>query len=354
MKYSFGDHFSAITPGISPALLAPGHLHAVEELCSMFPFDAATDFGFETRLGNREATCDFFLQIRKEGEGAGIMAGKSKVSLLSPSLLSIPFWQKISELFSAWTDASSFLHKRLESFWLEFDCMESAFNPIPNIFFKIIEKEATTRSQWLSVLEVLDEIYRILFGIKFPAGLGRNLKRCFEALPQHAVISILGFMIPRKTEAVRLILSRLREDSLIEYLKDIRWPGEMDVIQKMVTNYAVKFDHFSCNLHIGKTVLPSFGIEMYLKDLSQPRWDPRWKEIFDFLEAENLLLREKREGLTSYTSKKTVSYLVPVHYMNGINHLKLVYKPGMPLECKGYFGTMINPQKATTGQESAK
>jgi len=354
MKYSFRDHFSAIAPRLSPALLASGHLHAVEELCSMFPFDAASDFGFETRLGNLEATCDFFLQIRKEGEGAGIIAGKSKVSLLSPSLLSIPFWQKISELFSVWTDSSSLLQNRIESFWLEFDCMDSSFNPIPNIFFKIIEKEDSRRSQWVSMLEVLDEIYRILFGIKFPAGLGRNLKRCFEALPEHACLFHVGFMIPRKTEAVRLIISRLSADLLMEYLKDIRWTGEMDVIRKMVSKYAVKFDHFSCNLHIGKTVLPVFGIEMYLKDLSQPQWDPRWNEIFGILEAENLLLRDKREGLTSYTSKKTISYLVPVHYINGINHLKLVYKPGMPLECKGYFGTMINPKKETTGQESAK
>lgn len=348
MKYTFSDHYSAIAHGLSPALLAPENVHAVEELCALFPFDAAAAFGFETRLGNLEATCDFFLQVRKEGEGPRIIAGKSVVARLSPALLNNPFWQKISELFLAWTDSSSILNDRIESFWLEFDCMESAFNPIPNIFFKILDKEETRRSQWVFMLEVLDEIYRILFGIKFPAGLGKNLKKCFDALPPHASILQVGFMIPRKTEAVRLILTRLSEDSLFEYLKNIHWPGEMDLIRKVVTKYSVKFDHFACNLHIGETVLPVFGIEMYMKDMSQPRWDPRWNEIFDFLEAENLLLRDKREGLTNYYGKKTVSYIFPVHYINGINHLKLVYKPGMPLECKGYFGTMINPLKEKT------
>jgi len=343
MKYTFSDHFSANASRLSPAILAPGHLHMVEEFCSMFPFDAAADFGFETRLGNPEASCDFFMQIRKDTEGPGIIAGKSQVARLSAALLNNPFWQKISDFFSAWTDVSSLLNDRIESIWLEFDCMDSSYNPIPNIFFKITSKNESRESQWIHMLEILDEIYQILFGIKFPAGLGRSLKRCIKAIPPNGRVCNVGFMIPRKTEAVRFILAGLGEDSLIEYLNDIRWPGDTDVIRKMIQRYASKFDYAVFNLHIGKTVLPFLGMEMYLKELSQPQWDPRWSEIFDFLEAENLLLRDKREGLTSYTCKNTVSYFFPVHYFNGINHLKLVYKPGMPLECKGYFGTMINP-----------
>jgi len=352
MKYTFRDHFSAIAPGLSTALLAPVHAQAIGDLCSLFPFDAASDFGFESRLGNPEATCDFFLQIRKERAGSGIIAGKSEVARLSPVLLNNPFWQGISKLFEAWIEPSSILNKRLELFWLEFDCLESSFNPIPNIFFKINGNTESRKAQWGSMLEVLNEIYGILFRIKFPAGLGENLKRCTEALPQYANIYQVGFMIPRKTEAVRLILNGFRDDSIIEYLKNIRWPGEIDAIHKMIERYAVKFDHTAFNLHIGEMVLPFFGTEMYLSDMSQPIWDPRWREILDFLEAENLLLRGKREGLGSYSSKKKVSYLLPVNYISGINHLKIAYKPGMPLECKGYFGTMINPQKEAAIQHT--
>lgn len=354
MKYTFRDHFSAIAPGLSPALLAPGNFHAVEELCSMFPFDTATNFGFETRLGNPEATCDFCLLVKKTNEGPAILAGKSEIARLSPVLLNNPFWQRISELFVAWTDSSSLLHEQIELFWFEFDRMGSSYNLVPNIFFKITGNKEPGETRWGSMLEVLNEIYRILFGIKFPDVLGRNLQQCIEALPQFAGIYMVGFMVPRKTEAVRLIVSGLRENSLFDYLKDIRWPGETGIVQKMITRYAAKFDYTELNLHIGETVLPFLGTEMYLRDLSQPRWDPRWKEILDFLEAENLLLRGKREGLTGYSSKKTVTYLCPVHYLNGINHLKLLYKPGMPLECKGYFGTMINAQKEATGQEPTK
>ncbi len=345
MQYTFKDHFKTIAPVLSTALLGPVHIQAVEDLCSLFPFDAAAVFGFETRLGNPEATCDFFLQIRKDREGPGILAGESEFARLSPVLLNNPFWHKISRLFAEWFDVSSLLNERLELFWLEFDCLESSFNPIPNIFFKITRINEPRNAQWESMLEVLNEIYRILFGIKFPAGLGESLKRCIEALPPFANIYQVGFMIPRKTEAVRLILTGFREHSIFEYLKDIRWPGEIDYIHKMVDRYAVKFDHTAFNLHIGETVLPLFGTEMYLRDMSQPLWDPRWNEIFDFLGAENLILPAKRKGLGSYSSKKTVSHLFPVNYISGINHLKMVYKPGLSLECKGYFGTMINPQK---------
>ena len=98
MKYSLLNHFSVIEPCISPSLMDKASIDSVKELCALFPFDIANDFGFESRLGNREAYCDFMLQIKKGSKGALILAEQDPISHLDDLLLENPFWKKISHL----------------------------------------------------------------------------------------------------------------------------------------------------------------------------------------------------------------------------------------------------------------
>jgi hypothetical protein len=132
MKQSFLDHFDIISPALQPGLMAPECTDSLAKLCSMFPFDIAHDFGFEGRLGNPESICDFFLQIRKDSDGAKLLAGKSHITNLSDLLIQNPFWQKITKLFDAWTNSGTLLFETVEVFWLEFDHQNSSDNLTPN------------------------------------------------------------------------------------------------------------------------------------------------------------------------------------------------------------------------------
>ncbi len=343
MNYSFFSHFLAVQDRISNTLLASVQVPAIRDLCSLFPFDAGADFGFETRLGDPQATCDFFMQIRKKGEGPAIFGGKSKIARLSPMLLQDPVWTRLSALFAAWTEPGSILEEKLELFWLEFDYHVTSFNKVPSIFFKITESGDSAEAQRLSMIQVLDEMYRILFGIPFPSNLSGNLKMCYEALPTGAKIYQTGFMIPRKAEAVRCLLSGIKATHIARYLKDIGWAGEVGQVEDLTGRYASKFDKTTYNIHIGSEIMPALGMEMFMKNFGQPRWEPLWSEIFDLLETDNLVLENKAEGLMRFPGIKRVSYLYPIRYINGINHLKLVSVKGSPPVVKGYFGTMINP-----------
>lgn len=339
---TFLNHFSAMEASFSPALLSDGYVAAVQHLCSLFPFDTATEFGFETRLGDPVASCDFFLMISRNSDGAMMLAGKSPVAGLSPHLLEDPFWRNLVRLFTAWTDPDTLLSASIEQFWLEFDFSATEYNTTPNIFFRIRQETGLSRTmQWTSMLRALDEIYQILFAIAFPAQLGENLRRCIVSLPEKAGLYQVGFMIPRKTEAIRLVLTNFDKQSILSYLNHIGWTGETEAVKQMIDDYASRFDYSVYNIHIGKTVLPFFGIEMYFRDMRQPQWEPRWNEIFRLLESENLAIASKWQGLTGFCGQKTVSGLFPVRYLKGINHMKLSYKKGQPVECKGYFGTMI-------------
>lgn len=342
MKLTFCDHLRMFSPGFHPELFSGKSVIALEELCSLLPFDIACDFGFESRLGKNEAFCDFFLKIKKNTPGSEILAGKSTFSSLSPLLLREPIWQKIVKIFDIWTTAGSSLALVVEEFWLEFDYQDASYNFTPNIFFGIAENMEENRGmQWESRLRVLDEIYDILLDIPFPPALAKNLRACITALPDNAGLKHIGFMIPRQAEAVRLILVNLQTDKLEQYLKDIQWPGNYQEVRQMVDSYSAFFNYFVFNINIGVSVDPYLGMEMYFHKLLQPQFDNRWDAAFDFLESGKLLTHEKRAALTSFCGVRKVSGIFPVSYFKGISHLKLVYKQNSEAECKAYFGTLI-------------
>ena len=342
MKHTFLDHLSIVTPNLQNGLLGEACADHLAELCSHFPYDIAQDFGFESRLGNPEPVCDFCLQIRKGSPGALILAGKSNISNMSGQLLEDPFWQRLARLFQSWTDAEHILSQFIEVIWLEFDHHGSGYCHTPNLFFGIAESGREDRNvQWVFVKRVLDEVYAILFDIPFPTDLADNMRVCINALPERGGLYQVGFMIPRKTEAIRLILVRIGIDEIENYLSKIGWPGEMEIVENRISTYSSKFDYFVYNINIGKTILPYLSIEMYFQNMYQPQFGPRWGEVMDFLESEQLLTADKRVSLIRFCGKKTSNSLYPVRYINGINHFKMVYKKNAPVECKGYFGTMI-------------
>lgn len=341
-KPTFSDHFTAILPKISAELIAEANRDAIRYLCSEFPFDAAPDFGFETRLGTREAYGDFFLQINKVHQGAAILAGKSSVATISPMLANSPQWMAIAALFASWHQPDTLIHQSIGVFWLEFDFQKTSFNPVPNIFFSINgEYFAGQPDRFMAMNRVMDEVYRLLFGMAFPGDIARTLRHCIHQLPATAGIYQIGCMLPRNTEAIRLILTKMSTEQLLNYLQSIDWQGDKKVVVELISRYASLFDYAVYNLDIGKQVMPSLGIEMYFRNAAQPAWEPRWNQVFELLHHDGLLLAGKRKALEGFSSRINAHHFYPVRYFNGINHLKLSYKPGKPVECKAYFGTMI-------------
>ena len=342
MKLSFAYHIDIISNPLQPALMGVGCMDALKELWSLFPFDQTRDFGFESRLGEPAAACDFSFLIGKGSEGAKIFAGKNPLSDLHDSLLADSFWQRIRNLFIAWNTQGNLLAGSLRSIWLEFDYDGISYNRCPNIFFGIIvDKEAGRIAQSEAILRVLDEIYGILFGIPFPNEMAGNLKTAVHALPEHAGLYQTGLMIPRHKEAVRLVLTQINAGRLESYLRDIGWPGDFQKVRFLTDRYTGLFDAFACNINIGKEILPYLALEMLFKNLSQPRFNPKWAAALDVLESDKLVTREKREALLSFCGKTKCTFPYPLNYLRGLNHLKIVYKENAPIECKGYFGTMM-------------
>ncbi len=344
LKQSFKNHLQSISANLPEEVLGSKGFERLTDLCEHFPFDTAMDFGFETRLGQPEPCCDFFMQVKRGSAGHTILAGQSNLACLSPGLMKYPAWQRLTTFFSAWGDPCSDFAGSISQIWLEFDNETDLFDPVPSIFIQWMPHDGDGKGESTrSFTERLDEISMLLTGCRFPDSTLTTIGRCLLNLPPDAIIALSGFMLPRKTEAVRLIVSKIPLRQIDAYLSSIDWPGDTGYIRTLTDRYAGLIDHAAYNIHIDKQLKPYLGIEMYLKQNTYTRYDPRWEAVFDALNEDSLVLDPKRRGLRKFPGVTSFSHFYPVRYHYLINHLKLVYKEGFPNECKGYFGIKITP-----------
>jgi hypothetical protein len=298
-------------------------------------------FGFETRLGNPDPVCDFFMLIGRDEKAALFLGGKSPGNGFPADLRANPVWEKITRLFASWcSPVNNRLSRHISSVWLEFDYSGDAFEPVPNIFFKFAGNPGAQ-----TFIEVYDEIYAVLFGIPFPAKTAEKLRTCVENLPPGAVLKQFGLMVPRKTDTVRLLLTGIGAGDIVKYLQSSGWEGETATLQDYTAKYATMCDFFLWNLNVGDKIFPYLACELQMSGKPQPGYSGRWKIIFDDMVASGLALPAKCEALLRFTGARTVDLIYPVRYLNGISHVKLVFEGGRPAECKGYFGVLMPWQK---------
>lgn len=325
-------------------LMGIAGLERLSDLCDHFPFDTAMDFGFETRLGKPDPSCDFFMQVKRGSAGHTLLAGQSNRARLSPELLNNSAWRNLEKWLSAWSNPQSDFARSISQIWLEFDDGADLFDPVPSIFVQWMPLNGDEKSESArSFTKRLNEISLLLTGYRFPDSTLATIGRCILNLPPEALIALSGFMLSRKTEAVRLIVSKIPIQQIDAYLSSIDWPGDTRYIRTLTDRYSGLFDHAAYNIHIDTELKPYLGIEMYLKQNIYTRYDPRWETLFDMLKADGLIQDQKRLGLRKFPGVTSFSHLYPVRYHCLINHLKLVYKEGFPNECKGYFGIKTTP-----------
>jgi len=339
---SFSNHFSTVSSQISGSLLSEKNRLLMDKFSSELPYGISSVMGFESRLGDPEAFLDFMLYFYGSHDGTALLAGKSNISEVGANLTELPQWQSIHRFFEAWVDTDSFLNRSIDGFWFEFDFQRSVLHPEPNVFFNIIsenEQDAFINHDYFT--RVFDEIYQVMSGSGFPEKIKSNLHKFCKLLPLQASIHQFGIMIPRKTEAIRIILAKTGFHDLKNLLNDMNWEGEMNTVETVMDMFACHFDYSVFSINLGETMLPDLGIEMYYRNQAQPAWESRWKTVFDLLQDKGMALPEKVAGLANFCGKVTSSHWIPVTYYNGINHIKLSCKPGKPVDCKAYFGTMI-------------
>lgn len=308
--------------------------------------------GFECTLDDSSGFVDFAICASVSNGGREILAGKNPSYRVSERLLGHPAWMCIRDLAIHWGNPHSPLHDPLVQVWLEFDLKDGPCPfPVPSVHLSF--KDSWCKRSGQEYIAVLEAVYRLLPN-GFPSTVHwENVRRCIGALPASADLRHVGLLLSRRTRTTRLVFCNFPSQELRSYLAAVSLQVAANELPDIVLNVVRLADVLSLNLDVGDEISLRIGLEMHFeKELASSR---RWETLLDDLVAKNLCTFAKRNallkwpGYSNHSSSdscpplftKALSFLgsrAVVMLIRLLNHLKIVYRVGRPLQAKAYFG----------------
>jgi hypothetical protein len=333
MNGSMEDYLKVVTPHLHSELVSPeakSHLQALVQVLP--PFSRAM---LEFRLGASQSQTDLSVFFTR------------RTLDLPEKFLSHPVWQVLQDFCLEYADPASFLHHRLRYIALEFDLdRQPSQIPIPCIFLAWNQGAVDDAR---SLVEMALRLPNYLTSPK----LESNLRLCVDALPNGAKVEHIGAMLSRPGEVLRVIVGGIPPQQFSDYLLQIGWHDSTQTISTLVSTLSDLVDeiHF-LSFDIGDTIYPRVGLEFFLN--KQPEHEPRWELFLERLVEMGLCTPAKKNALLAWSGlsqKADDPQLWPKNltlgdrllgsrassiFLRTINHIKIVYQPGIPLEAKAY------------------
>jgi hypothetical protein len=165
-------------------------------------------------------------------------------------------------------------------------------------------------------------------------------------------------MLSRVFQGVRLYLAGVRLDSIPTYLDAIGWQGDRSEVRDLLPWLSPFFEKVELALDVGEAILPRVGMECHVFGSSLPAAKAKWSAFLDVLVARGLCLPSKRDALLAWMGhahartldgpwpadlrRRALAFGPDVSSVltRTINHIKVVYQPGRPLEAKAYFNLL--------------
>ncbi|NEZ55283.1 hypothetical protein [Adonisia turfae] len=342
MTAVFAESIDLLLPQLSAALLEPNQVPGLKILASqMAPILRG---GFECRLGDNSPQVDIQQCVISGNDEPALL----KKYLAEPSLAINPLWNHIQTFLHHWSDPDSSLHDSIPEIWLEFDSDVSNPRLLPSLFFALPTHLSDPSQSFVQASQVLNS----LLGSTWVPWQD-SLKRCFTACPEGIFVSHIGVMLSRSVEALRVNVKRLQPELLVPYLQRIKWLGQTDEIESLMTKLATQMDRITVCLDVGQQVYPKLGFECIF--LKQPQDEPGWANFLDTLVDQGCCTPAKRQAFLQWPGQ-TTPMTIPTHWpgelikasllrpqncftslSRRVSHIKVVYHPHSPLEAKGYL-----------------
>lgn len=326
------DYLRVVSPHLSESLVPPAALSLIQSLAQSLP--CASVAGFECRLGSDESQVDFQLRLP--------WFSQPMLERFLPehaTRLESLCWKRLSP--------QPVLQDWIESVIAEFD-MNCGFSRMPSLFMTLNERANRSDADEFirTAAEVLD------LGMAPAARL--NIHRCANALPSGAFISHFGLMFSRPEAALRINLRGICPKDFSIYLEQLGWEDPTDAFRPLVSSLSPFVDYILLSLDIAPTLRPRVGLECFIEHHLDT--EPRWINFLEYLVLNKLCTEAKRQALLTWpglSQKATAPERWPenidcIDRMLGpraisafwriLNHIKIVYHPGSPLEAKAYLG----------------
>jgi hypothetical protein len=356
---SFEEYLPPVAAGISPCLISPSAFSAISSVARVLPSPLAYNtFGFECRLGEELPRADF-LVLATAACGRDSLAGLHPTSTLPTSLMADPVWRRVRDFSAYWAEPSSPLFHAVDNIWLEFDIDGPVPDlPIPSVFFGLmtnVQTDATHESSVDKYRATVETAIRLLSGSESQPRMLETLSRCFRALSSDEPVFQVGLMLSRGASAVRLCIRLRSVERIVEYLAEVGWPGDEAGLRNVLDPLARSVDRVLLDIDVGETVGAKIGLECYFDGNRQPGREPRWDALLNSLVLQGLCTADKREALLAYSGYVAqnapgvpwpgalvrTSQLLGGRslstFVRSLHHVKIVYRPGEPLEAKAYL-----------------
>jgi hypothetical protein len=337
-------------------LIAADSLNRIIATIGRLPLAVTGMFGFECRLGDTATTADFSCRVTRLHGGQAVLAGHTAAHALPPAWREHPIWDRVGQFCIAWDEPASALHAQVRELWLEFDIDDARTPsvPLPSVFFGPPAARGPAGYGWIA-----EQAIPLLRGDPLPSAVERTLRTFVDALPDGASVRHVGLMLPRLTDAVRLVVTNLPFDLLPTLLDRIGWPGAIGGAHSALSPTAqhVPTDKVMFSLDLGPSIVPRIGLECDVPAGSEWSWGRA--VFFDNLVGEGLCLPVKRAALDAWgewtyephMDAASVEQLAPLSELAGLpargvfvprlSHVKVSYQPDRPLEAKAYLAVQL-------------
>ena len=350
--------FDRVAPYLHPALVSPAAARRLRATMSALPASLTCWFYVECRLNEHQGQVDLVFAVCREE--ASILAGDHPHLALAEPMRRHPAWKRIGALCREWGTPGSPVHAGVDHIWLEFNVQEPAGEaPVPGVFVHF--GEGSTRPEPADYIPLLRERIRSSLQILDSAALRNpvqdNLERCYAALPPGASIPYLGIMFQRPSPGLRICLGSVAEDCVPGYLAAIGWPGDTADLARVLREMAAARAESDptgrrdvmLHVNVDDAIGPRIGLEYRFDRRLQLQKAASPFGLMEFLVERKLCDPVKAAGLREWSgfTRETLDHQVWRSLLvRLVNHVKLVYTPGQPLQAKGYLFAHHRPPGA--------
>jgi hypothetical protein len=327
------EYLVLLAPYLHSAVLSTRASAYLRRLAHVLP---ATDLaGFECGLGTGIAPVDLIIRLPH----GGLRLGKA--------LRQNPCWQLVANIYRQLEDDSS-VAGDVNVIDLEFDLLTAPpAVPVPGVFFELSREPAQPKA-------LIEQIAERLCGAPLPSRLRRSLAQVVEALPPRGRIIHLGAMLSRPGGGLRVVVGRIPDSGLFEYLRQAGWAGDRQQIEDGIACFGSHFDTMLLSMDLSDTVSPRLGFECHIDP--KPGRSEAWRVLLHRMVQLKLCTPAKAAGLLAWPGV-SLRHEHPTNWprhlrwgdrllgdraasvvVRFLSHLKLVSRPTQPQELKGYLG----------------
>ncbi|MBV9389032.1 MAG: hypothetical protein JOZ78_21660 [Chroococcidiopsidaceae cyanobacterium CP_BM_ER_R8_30] len=347
--YSLEHSLNQIEPNLAP-LIEPNVLEQLKAISRFFPDALTNTYGFEYRLASASSKVDFAIHVNKSE--AAIVAGCHPTQRLPEIFDHHPAWQQIQQFSAVWADPSSLLHYHINNLWLEFDLENAADLPIPGMLFRpsniYTSPSIPPKYEW-----IWKQALPLLLGNTLPTRVETKLIQCLTCLPIPCTVFQVGVMLSRNIQAVRLCLMGA-PSQLIPYLAAMGWQGNTQELEASVNALTPYVDGIILSIDVGEQIYRRIGIEGIYLSRYLPCVNGQWQSLLNYLVQTGLCEAQTRDALLQYSGYSLAKAVHERIYVRGLNHIKLLYHPSLPVAAKIYFGVMHQPVSLLSSSLSNK